>query len=804
MPKQSSSINGASCALSSHPSGEPDSPNNKQSCTTKVVRRASWPQMGGLASLNGLPRKEWSTPGASSIRAPISAAPVPSEPIRAGFGVEIEIDSVLVEGNTGDGRPLRQHDVLLESQDKKWKLVCDETRAGLDLEFVTVPLASKDEVREVVKEIAAVCNKIRQSGLELNKKRERESVEVQLKKLVEGMNVDLVADCQLRIKKPGAQNTLQPTGCRDLPVLQTKKTEMTAVLQTTWGVSLEKLPEMIEEVDPLYYAGGSKYKKVQKDFDEIDPRFRGIKAMTENVRNYVLKHHGLVLSKKAEGFVSLLNMYLARAQSRKAVPSGSTIHVRFRMEARSDFCSIFSKLLDDGDRSVMRKLLLPGEGETVPLMMKALRCENPEQCVFAMEYETLDGQSKQRGSTIKDWFASIINGRGEGELIKDLMSPPRGYRLHNGNKDQKDYGMGAVGVDEENGLVLFEFRGMPDRQKNLPIHEFEKRVMNEYRKALENNPSLTENAHEKIMDFHERVELNNLNAVKEINREMERDATEREAAASARYGLVNKLLGRQEKSAGQIRKERLRKFLIDKAPVKDKKDEAADQVRKKKTKDAWPLPFPLPTNNQPPSDAAFAAERDAPAEGRASNGAHTSAPAHANERPMGSKAANDAVSVTSALLSLFYQIGTENQARLERANAEKEAESIRFHARRKASYEPSSNPRFTQPLPESAYYPFLVPGANPGPSSSYRVPPSVTQPMPPAEALPPSDASIAPRGFRARRGSITESMISREERVMRATLQRDGEGYISPEAAEETRWQTAGINIQMGINIEED
>ncbi len=792
MPKQSSSIHGASCAISSHPCGESDSPSNKQPCTTKAVRRASWPQMGGFASLNGLPRKEWSTPSASPIRAPTAVAPMPSEPVRAGFGMEIEIDSVLVEGNTGDGRPLRQHDVLLESKDKKWKLVCDETRAGLDLEFVTVPLASKDEVREVIREIAAVCNKIRQSGLELNKKREGESVEVRLRKLVEGMNVDLVADCQLRIKKPGAQSTLQPTGCSNLPVLQIKKAEMTAVLQTTWGVSLEKLPEMIEEIDPLYYTGESKYKKVQKDFDEIDPRFRGIKAMTENVRNYVLKHHGWVLSKKVEGFVSLLNMYLARAQSRKAIPSGSTIHVRFRMEARSDFCSIFSTLLDDGDRSVMRKLLLTDEGETVPILMKALGCEDPEQYVFAMEYETQDDRGKQRGSTIKDWFASIINGRGEGELIKDLMSPPRGYRLHNGNKGQKDYGMGAMGVDEKNGLVLFEFRGMPDRQKNLPIRELEKRVMNEYRKALENNSSLTETVHEKNMDFHERVELNNLNAVKEINKEMERDAAEREEAASAKYGLVNKLLGRQGKTAGQIRKERLRKFLIDKAPVKDKKDEDVDSARKKKTKDAWPMPFPLPINDRPSSGAASAAKCDAPVEGLASTGAYTSARAHASEWPSGSKASNDAISVTSALLSLFYQIGTENQARLERINAEKEAESIQFHARRMASYEPSSNPAFSQPLPESAYYPFLVSSASP----SYRVPPSVTQPMPPAEALPASGASIAPRGFGPRRGSITDSMISREERVLRATLKRDGEGYISPEAGEETRRQTTGIHIQ--------
>ena len=116
--------------------------------------------------------------------------------------------------------------------------------------------------------------------------------------------------------------------------------------------------------------------------------------------------------------------------------------------ARSDFCAAFSRLLAPDEQEAVRTLLMAPEGlpKGVPMMMAALHMNDPEQRVFAKPYHLADRNPnhRQAGPTVKDWLASIIEGRREGPLQKDLLSPPIGYPLHGGNPST-DYGMGAMG-----------------------------------------------------------------------------------------------------------------------------------------------------------------------------------------------------------------------------------------------------------------------------------------------------------------------------------------------------------------------
>lgn len=163
--------------------------------------------------------------------------------------------------------------------------------------------------------------------------------------------------------------------------------------------------------------------------------------------------------------------------------------------ARSDFCAAFSKLLAPHEQEALRALLatpkdVPG---AVPLMMEALRMGDPEQRVFAKPYNRADRNPnhRQAGPTVKDWLASIIEGRQEGVFRKDLLSPPVGYPLHTGNLST-DYGMGAMGVDERNGLILFEIRGAPYRPRRVTMNgQLARAVDNELAHARRYNPALT-------------------------------------------------------------------------------------------------------------------------------------------------------------------------------------------------------------------------------------------------------------------------------------------------------------------------
>ena len=69
------------------------------------------------------------------------------------------------------------------------------------------------------------------------------------------------------------------------------------------------------------------------------------------------------------------------------------------------------------------------------------------------------------------------------------MSPPPGYPLHQGGS--QDYGMGALGIDRSNGLVLFEIRGGPHRPDKIPMNaQIKRALLREYSDAQSFNSSL--------------------------------------------------------------------------------------------------------------------------------------------------------------------------------------------------------------------------------------------------------------------------------------------------------------------------
>jgi hypothetical protein len=385
----------------------------------------------------GTTRGETHRPRAQLPRpaAPGSAPPARFSPsLEAKFGLEIEIPSVDVSTGAGSAT-LRRGTVLLERQ--HWKLECDHVGGGKhDLEFVTNPLASEDDVRAAIKEITTLTAAIRTRAC-------AGDMTVRLSDVANDARVDAV----LRLNDP----------------------HLPGRLQATYGVGLDHVGMLIDELLPAQQA-------------------EAIHGNTRMVADLYATRTGVPLPSKARAFVRLINMYLARAQSK--LPVDGTVHVFFRMMARSDFCAAFSKLLPPDEQAAVRALLVAPEG--LPMMMEALHMSDPEQPVFAKPYHRADRNPdhRQAGPTIKDWLASIVEGRQEGLLHKDLLSPPIGYPLHGGDLST-DYGMGAMGVDERNGLMLFEIRGAPYRPQHVTMNgQLARAADNELSHAARHNPAL--------------------------------------------------------------------------------------------------------------------------------------------------------------------------------------------------------------------------------------------------------------------------------------------------------------------------
>lgn len=374
-----------------------------------------------------------SSPGTNRPRAPLPPAAL-SPSLDAQFGLEIEIPSVDVSTPAG-GAVLHRGAVLLERP--HWKLECDDLGGGRhDLEFVTNPLAGEDEVRAAIREITTLTAALRARAL-------AGDMTVRLKDVVDDAKVDAV----LRLNDP----------------------HLPGRLQATYGVGLAHLGMLIDELLPARQA-------------------ETIHRNTQAVADLYAARTGAPLPAGARAFIRLINMYLARAQA--TLPADGTVHVFFRAMARSDFCAAYARLLAPGEQEALRTLLVAADG--VPPLMEALQLRDPAQRVFARPYLRADRnpRDRQAGPTIKDWLASIVEGRGEGPWHKDLLSPPSGYPLHSGDLST-DYGMGAMGVDERNGLMLFEIRGAPYRPQHITMNgQLARAATNELARAARHNPAL--------------------------------------------------------------------------------------------------------------------------------------------------------------------------------------------------------------------------------------------------------------------------------------------------------------------------
>lgn len=354
-----------------------------------------------------------------------------SPSLTARFGCEIEVPRVFVEPAPPRGT------VLLERPG--WKLEVDDAGEGkADLEFVTEPLGSEREVRAVVAEMTTVAESMRQRALQGD-------VSFPLREVAP----DAMQDCNVRVEDA----------------------RFAARLQATYGVGLSDVSMAMDEL-----LGPKQAADIHGSTAAAAARYR--------------EATGDELSANARAFVDLVNMYLARAQPR--FTGNGTVHTYFRMMARSDFCSMYEKLLDDADRQALKKLLLPQDGHALPMLMQALGMSDADRRVFSKPYLLADKDpaNKADGPTVRDWLKSIVEGRADGSFKKDLMSPPPGYALHTGEL-AVDYGMGAMGVDERQQLALFEIRGAPYRPNLVPMNgQLGRAVRNELSHASQHNPEL--------------------------------------------------------------------------------------------------------------------------------------------------------------------------------------------------------------------------------------------------------------------------------------------------------------------------
>lgn len=339
-----------------------------------------------------------------------------SPALTAKFGCEIEVGGVRVSAPAGATAPSRGT-VLLERP--LWNLETDNVGPGeYDLEAVFKPLSSDQEVAEAMGEIVALFQRLRETALES-----------------EGSTIALSAIA------PEAKGDYQ---------LSVRDIGLSATLQSTYGIRLDDLEQVIQEILPTQ-AG-----KVRDRTEAVAAR-------------YSERHGGKPLPPGARQFTSLVNLYLACAQTAKvSIGQSATAHTEFRMMTRSDFCAIHDKLLEPEDREAVKSLFVTSEGDPVPAFMQALGMHDPDQQVFAKGYKVSSDQREQ-GPTIKAWLHSVVDGRDDGDFRKDLLSPPPGYPLHTGDLS-KDYGMGAMGVDEAQGRLLVEWRGAPYRPRNIPMN----------------------------------------------------------------------------------------------------------------------------------------------------------------------------------------------------------------------------------------------------------------------------------------------------------------------------------------------
>lgn len=357
-----------------------------------------------------------------------SPSPVPARPLVAKVGFELENTGVKVE-------PFLQRGTVL-LRGSHWQLETDTDTRDKEshLEWVFDPLGTPAEIDNALGEVLDVVDSLRNAA-----GTDGRSGRVRLRDVC-------------------------PTAAHDC-ALVVEDARFGTKLQATYGIGLADLNKAIDALHPPRQA-------------------RAVHEDAARISRALASHLGEELTPSVKGFIELLSLYLNRATGGT---DGGTVHICFRMMARSDFCAIYDQLLNARDRTQVTPLLQAPEPDRLPVLMEALNLRKNAR-VFSAPYVTSHG-TDESGPRVKDWLRSIAVGREGGTLRKDLLSPPPGYPLHQGGP--QDYGMGALGIDQVNRLVLFEIRGAPHRPDKIPMNgQIKHALMREYADAQAFNSSL--------------------------------------------------------------------------------------------------------------------------------------------------------------------------------------------------------------------------------------------------------------------------------------------------------------------------
>jgi hypothetical protein len=326
-----------------------------------------------------------------------------------------------------------------------WDLETDKipNRDLADLEFVIAPASDWTTFDRIADEITSLMARLRQLAMP------RADRTVALTELAAGAPCAVVPEM------------------RDRKII-VNGLHLLGRLQSTYGIGLDRIRDHLARQFPQEQA-------------------LRVFARTDRAAEAWRRRGGTALSPAATGLLDLIGYYFDRANTIPAPGQRRTIHIHFPLFARSDFCAIHDLLLDDDERRQVAGLIMPDPdaGRTPYLEANGWDEHAP---MFAHSYWTRSYELES-GPRRCEWLASIVHGRGDGVLRKDLMSPPPGYGLHSGDL-ARDYGAGAMGVDPVRRLVLFEIRSTPGRH-DLPLNAMTKCAMlREYLDAQQYNSSL--------------------------------------------------------------------------------------------------------------------------------------------------------------------------------------------------------------------------------------------------------------------------------------------------------------------------
>ncbi len=229
----------------------------------------------------------------------------------------------------------------------------------------------------------------------------------------------------------------------DIEIQRTSETPIFR-LQYTEGVTVEKIPSLIQQLHPA--AWRDLPGAITGEPEQLDQA----KAKRKVDRPDETKLRGLIVA---------ICMYLGDAARWRPEKKDDTEKYAHPLMARTDFHAIYAAL-DADEQAEFQAAFAKGQA--------------------AFQGYALDAQvygAMDKDLTVREWLASIVDGRPLGKKAmepKDLMSPPPGFEQHaridaynatDPDDPQMKYAMGMYALDEDD-LALFEARqvGSPQGQ----------------------------------------------------------------------------------------------------------------------------------------------------------------------------------------------------------------------------------------------------------------------------------------------------------------------------------------------------